>query len=370
MFRRGVLLQLSTLFAAFLAASPAAAYWSSAAAGSGSGQTGTLTAPVATATSLSPSSVTVSWTASTGTSAPTRYYVVRTDSSNVPAAACGTSPTVTISTLTCTESGIPAGTYTYTVTAVSLNWTATSTPATVTVAAAGAAKLVFTTQPSNSTGGIAFPSQPAVAIEDSFGTVITTNTSAVSLALQTASGATLTCAANPRLAVSGVATFSACAIDKSGSYQLVATDGSLTAATSVAFTISVGPAAKLAFTTSPTDSFVGGAFYSQPVVAVQDAGGNTVTANTSSVTLALTTPQGASLVCTNNPKPASAGVATFAGCNISKAATYTLTASSGLLASAVSAQFIVSAAPTKLAWTGDNHRLHHAIRNPVRLGLR
>ena len=260
---------------------------------------------------------------------------------------------MTISALTCTESGIAAGTYTYTVTAVSRTWTATSTPAPVTVAAS-ASKLAFTTQPSTSTGGIAFPAQPAVAIENSSGTVITTDTSAVSLALQTAAGATLSCAANPRSAVAGVATFSACAIDKPGSYNLVATDGTLTSATSVAVTISVGPAAKLAFTASPTNSFANGIFFSQPVVAVQDAGGNTVTSNTSSVTLVITTPLGALLACTNNPKAASAGVATFAGCKIDTVGTYTLTASDGLLASAVSAQFTVSAAPTRLAWTGNS----------------
>jgi trimeric autotransporter adhesin len=350
MFRRGLLLQVSMFLAVLLTAGQAAAYWRSAASGSGIAQVGTLTAPVTSATST-PGIVTASWTASTGTTAAIGYYVVRTDSSSVAAAACGTSPTVTISALTCAESGIAAGTYTYAVTAVSRTWTATSTPATVTVAA-GASKVVFTTQPTNSTGGVAFPAQPAVAIENSAGTVITTDTSAVSLALQTAGGATLSCAANPRSAVVGVATFSACAINKPGTYNLVATDGSLASATSVAFTISVGPAVKLAFTASPTDSFASGAFYSQPVVAVQDAGGNTVTSNSSSVTLVITTPAGA-LACTANPKPASAGIATFAGCTISQVGTYTLTASDGLLATAISAQFVVSTAPTNLAWSGD-----------------
>jgi hypothetical protein len=152
----------------------------------------------------------------------------------------------------------------------------------------------------------------------------------------------------------GVATFSACAINKPGTYNLVATDGSLASATSVAFTISVGPAAKLSFTTSPTDSFKDGVFYSQPVVAVQDAGGNTATTNTSSVTLTITAPLGANLVCTTNPRPASAGVATFAGCKIDKVGTYTLTASDGALAGAVSTQFTVSAAPTSLAWVSNS----------------
>ena len=368
MLRRGLLMQLSIFLAVLLTAGQAAAYWRSAASGSGVAQTGTLTAPVTSATST-PGIVTVSWTASTGTPAPIGYYIVRTDSSNVPAAACGTTPTVTISALTCTESGIAAGSYTYTVTAVSRTWTATSTPAPVTVAAS-ASKLAFTTQPSTSTGGIAFPAQPAVAIENSSGTVITTDTSAVSLALQTAAGATLSCAANPRSAVSGVATFSACAIDKPGGYTLVATDGSLTSATSVAVTISVGPAAKLAFTASPTNSFADGVFYSPPVVAVQDAGGNTVTANTSSVTLVITAPLGANLACTTNPRVASAGVATFAGCTVDKVGTYTLTASDGTLASAVSAQFTVSVAPDEI---GLDRQLHHglqlAFRYAVRSGL-
>ena len=145
MLRRGLLLQLSIFLAVLLTAGQAAAYWRSAASGSGVAQTGTLTAPVTSATST-PGIVTVSWTASTGTPAPIGYYIVRTDSSNVPAAACGTTPTVTISALTCTESGISAGSYTYTVTAVSRTWTATSTPAPVTVAAS-ASKLAFTTQP-------------------------------------------------------------------------------------------------------------------------------------------------------------------------------------------------------------------------------
>ena len=54
---------------------------------------------------------------------------------------------------------------------------------------------------------------------------------------------------------------------------------------------------------------------------MQDAGGNTVTTSTSSVTLALTTPGGATLACTANPKAAVAGVATFAGCKIDKVGT-------------------------------------------------
>ena len=52
--------------------------------------------------------------------------------------------------------------------------------------------------------------------------------------------------------------------------------------------IAAGAAAQLTFTTQPGTGTGGSALATQPVVAVQDAGGNTVAADTSSVTLALT----------------------------------------------------------------------------------
>src|SRR6202011_3773054 len=52
-------------------------------------------------------------------------------------------------------------------------------------------------------------------------------------------------------------------------------------------------AVKLGFTTQPGGATSGTAFTTQPVVTVQDLGGATVTGNTSSVTLAITTPAGA-----------------------------------------------------------------------------
>ena len=74
----------------------------------------------------------------------------------------------------------------------------------------------------------------------------------------------------------------------------------------------------------------------QPVVKVQDLGGNTIVGNSSGVTLALTVVGGATLACTTNPQGAVGGVASFAGCNVDKVNTYTLTASDGSLTTAVS----------------------------------
>ena len=86
--------------------------------------------------------------------------------------------------------------------------------------------------------------------------------------------------------------------------------------------MNVGPASKLAFTQQPGDSTGGVAFATQPTVAVQDLAGNTVTTDTSPVTLALTVPGGATLSCTSNPVAAVTGVASFAGCRVNVAGSY------------------------------------------------
>ena len=146
-------------------------------------------------------------------------------------------------------------------------------------------------------------------------------------------------------------TFAGCKVDKPGTYTLTAAASGLTSATSTSFTITVGTASQLAFTTNPSNSTIGTAFATQPVVTVRDAGGNTVTTSTASVTLTLTTPAGATLTCTTNPQAASAGVDTFAGCAVNNSGTYTLTAVASGLSSATSTSFTISGIATKLVFT-------------------
>jgi hypothetical protein len=71
-----------------------------------------------------------------------------------------------------------------------------------------------------------------------------------------------------------------------------------------------------------------------------------VTTSTASITLSITAGTGTSgavLTCTANPKAATSGIATFAGCKISKTGTgYTLTAVSSGLASATSSSVTIS----------------------------
>jgi len=228
------------------------------------------------------------------------------------------------------------------------------------IAVGPAAQLAFTTQPSSSTGGIAFPTQPAVSVEDAGGNVVTTDSSNVTLSITAATGtagATLSCTSNPTAASSGVASFAGCKIDKAGSnYQLHALDGSLSAVNSSAFNIAVGPVAKLAFTTQPGNGTGGTALPTQPAVSVEDAGGNTVTTDSSNVTLSITGGTGtggAALTCTTNPLAASSGVAAFAGCKIDKAGSnYQLHAIDGSLTAADSATFNITVGPAaKLAFT-------------------
>jgi len=183
---------------------------------------------------------------------------------------------------------------------------------TITVTTDAATQLAFTTQPGGGANGTAWPTQPAVAVEDASGKVVTGDTSAVTLAIasQPGSGATLSCKSNPVSASAGVASFAGCKITgKAGSYTLKATARNLTSATSGALTVTAGPATRLVFTSQPGGGPGGSAWPAQPAVSVVDASGNVVTGSTSAVTLAIASQPGsrATLGCTANrsrPRPA------------------------------------------------------------------
>lgn len=459
----GVAAAFFTVLVVFAGA--AFAYWHTGGSGSGTATLGTLNPPTGVSvpgTSSGP--VSVSWTASTGTPAPTGYYVTRIKSDNTTANACGTTPTSTIPGTSCTDSVPTSGSYTYKVTAVYHSWTATSAASgTVVVTIATATKLAFTTQPtttqagstftaavtvedasnnpvqvpgrsvtiaigtnpgggtlggtltvstnasgvatfsnlsinktgngytlaasssgltgatsttfnitpgaisalafgtqpsSSATGGTAFSTQPTVRLQDANGNNVTTGGIAITLAITApANGATLTCTQNTvnTAAGTGIATFAGCSIDKASAtpYTLTATSTGLTTAQSNGVTVSVGAAAKLGFTTSPNSTTGGAVFTNQPVVVVQDAGGNTVTTSSASITLAITVPaSGATLTCTNNTVSASSGIATFAGCAVDKIGTYTLTATSGALTGTSASFTITTGAAAKLCFYG------------------
>jgi hypothetical protein len=252
-------------------------------------------------------------------------------------------------------------------------------------------RLVFTTEPSASTSaGVVFASQPVVAVRaGASATAVNDQATLVTLSLKPgtgASGATLTCDSGlTRTVANGVAAYTGCRIDRisptspSNPYKILATATNLTTAESANVAITAGAASKLGFTAQPTSGVATQAFPIQPVVAVQDAGGNTVTSGTNSaatVTLSLGAgaPAGSILTCTGGlAKAAVAGVASFSGCSINIAGTYTLVATASNLAaattvtSATSSPFVVTAPVAAITLTNSASVITWG--NPVTLSI-
>ena len=114
---------------------------------------------------------------------------------------------------------------------------------------------------------------------------------------------------------SGLATFTGLTVTglQGAGKTLTATATGLTSANSSAFTLTTGTPNKLGFVVQPGPVAVGGSFSPSVQVAVQDAGGNTVTTATNQIGLAGT---GVSLAGTTSVTPVN-GVATFAGVTVS-----------------------------------------------------
>ncbi len=447
------------VFAAILGGSLAVAvtvwaFWSATGTGASNATVGSLATPTSVAGSATGSTVHVSWTGVTSPAGGNTAlgYWVRRSSGSTATDACGTSQASPLSapTASCNDPNVASGTYTYTVTAVFRSWTAQSNAssavtvlpldhfvvsgpstatagspfsvtvtaqdtsnntltaytgtvhftssdpsavsgsglpadytfvgadsgsrtftngvtlktagsrtvsvndtaqtsktgsASVSVSAASATRLGFTTQPGNGTGGSALNPQPVVAIQDTYGNTVTSGSTSVSLAIATNPGGGTLSGTVIVPTSGGVATFTNLSINKPGTgYTLTTTNtSSLTNTTSNAFNITVGPAAKLAFTTQPGNGTGGSALSTQPVVAVQDAGGNTITSDTSQVTVAIGTNPASGTLSGAKQVNAVNGVATFTNLSIDKAGNgYTLNASDGALTSSTSNTFNVT----------------------------
>jgi autotransporter-associated beta strand protein len=211
-----------------------------------------------------------------------------------------------------------------------------------TFSVAAASKLAVTAQPANATAGVALNSV-SVTVEDVLGNPVTGDTSPVTVTLN---GGVFAGGSNTTTvqAVSGVATFNNLLIDAAGTYTLSATDGSLGGAISNSFTIAAAAAAKLGFTQQPA-STVAGMALSPVAVAVQDQFGNTISGDTSTVTVTLSSGIFSTEV-NNAAAQASAGVATFNNLIIITNGTYTLAASDGSLTGATSSSFTISSTLT------------------------
>lgn len=223
-----------------------------------------------------------------------------------------------------------------------------------------AAKVTFTTQPRTAEAGSLLAPAVQVTVQDAVGNVVTAVTPSITLTITGGTGTAGAILAGTRTvsAVGGAAVFSDLSIAKAGTdYTLTATASGLVGATSTAFSITPGVAARLAFTGQPTTVQAGSALAPAVRVAVQDGLGNTATGSTASVTVTIvsgTGTAGATLSGTTTVT-AAGGVAVLSALSIDRAgAGYALAAGAAGLAGATTAAFDVTVgAPNKLAFTGQ-----------------
>jgi hypothetical protein len=237
-------------------------------------------------------------------------------------------------TLTLDKSG--SG-YTLVATTAALE-SATSAPFAIVPAAP--VRLVFSTQPSDTTAGVVFSPALQVRLLDAFDNQ-TTSTATVTMALGTnARNGTLS-GTTTVAAVAGMATFSTLSVNKAASgYTLLATSGALSA-TSTPFTITPASPAAAVFTGQPPLGTAGVPLSPAVRVEVRDAFGNPTEGT---VTLTLQSNPGNDSLQGTLTLSTVMGVATFTDLVLTRAAAgYTLRAIAPGTPGAISQRFTLQA---------------------------
>jgi alpha-tubulin suppressor-like RCC1 family protein len=244
----------------------------------------------------------------------------------------------------------------YTIVASSQGLTAATSDA-FEIVAGPAAGIGFLTPPSNVAAGQPFSPVIQVVVQDQYGNAVTTAVGGITLALASnPGGGTLSGTLTAALS-SGIATFPGVSINKAAqSYTLsaTATPASFTV-TSSAFAVSGGAAAKLAFEPMGA-SYESAAFIGNPVrVRILDADGNSATAASNSVTLAIANNAGSGTLTALSgalTRGVTDGQADFGDVSIDKVGTgYTLLATSPGLESATSMAFAITPGfPSQISW--------------------
>jgi hypothetical protein len=173
---------------------------------------------------------------------------------------------------------------------------ATSTPFDVTNA--NGTHLVFTTQPTDVTAGVAIAPAVVVTAQDALNNTVTSFTSNVTLALGTCpAGAALS--GTPMVpAAAGIATFNDLSIDKAGACTLDASAATLPNVTSASFTVNAAAPASVVKISGDNQTGSGGSALAQPlVVEVRDGFANPV----QGATVDWATPSGGSFAPASGP---------------------------------------------------------------------
>lgn len=241
---RNATITVALVFTLLLTASPAFAFWMSAANGIGSAVTGTLQPPTeAKVPTHSSNAVPVTWVAPSGTLQPDGYFVTRSSGGAV-LPACESSRLGLITTTSCVDAVPVDGVYRYIVTAVYRSWSTPSTPSSE-VTVASPSRLAFSVSPSNSVAHAGFSPAIAVTVQSADGYPVATSGIPVDIAIgaNPATGS-LAGSLSAFTSATGTATFPGLAIDAIGAgYTLVATSVGLSSATSLSFAITAPPLA-------------------------------------------------------------------------------------------------------------------------------
>ncbi|HET9707460.1 MAG TPA: hypothetical protein VFP39_04065, partial [Gemmatimonadales bacterium] len=236
----------------------------------------------------------------------------------------------------------------YTLTATAAGLTGATSAAFNIIASVGT-QLFFSVQPPDpATAGAALSPSLVVTARDASGQTASSFTGNVTLAITAGTGVAgaVLSGTTTVAAVAGVATFQGLAVDKAAvGYKLTATASSLSAATSAFFTINPGSATQLSYTLQPSTTTVATAVTPKIEVTARDAQGNTATAFSGNVTVAIAANPGSGVLGGTAAVAAVNGVASFSNLTISQAGNgYTLSAAATGLTGATSAAFDVTAA--------------------------
>ncbi len=238
-----------------------------------------------------------------------------------------------------------AGTRHITVTDSALASPSATSPS-ITVDAAAADHLAWVGTPGSAIAGTAF--SMTLHVEDLYGNAASAYAGTVTFS--TSDGAASVPAAYTFTGIdAGVHAFTSGFTLKTvagGAKTITASDNGLPAGnrslTTSGIAVSPAAASQLALTTQPAGATAGSVFGTQPVVSVQDAYGNTVTGNSSSVTATLNTGSGA--LAGTTTVAAVNGIVSFSSLRIDTAGAKTLQFTDGALTAVNSGSFTVSPA--------------------------